>query len=357
MILNSLSVDPAEFHRVTGWHVTPHGACRGSVCVPLPPDVRKAGGRLDATVLSQRLGMALVADSAHGVWSLGPAAAVTGRILTTALAPDLVLPQLDGSPFALSSLRGLKVVLVAWASWCGCRQDLRLWSNLREQLHPRGLEVVTVALDTGGADAAGPWITRAAPNHPSLIDSQHTLGSLFGVANVPNALWIDEAGQIVRPPEPAWLEDPHASSETAAQDVAQLPPDHRDVREEIGRMNIDAAVYERMVRDWVDRGEQSRYVLDEFEVIGRSQPSTDDSSAAAAHFELGELLHRTGDHPGAVAHWKQAHRLHPENWTYKRQAWNLEAPDSVREVPAYESGWLAEVRKIGAENYFPAIVP
>jgi len=37
--------------------------------------------------------------------------------LTTAQAPDLDLPAADGSRFRLSSLRGQKVMLVAWASW------------------------------------------------------------------------------------------------------------------------------------------------------------------------------------------------------------------------------------------------
>lgn len=40
-----------------------------------------------------------------------------GHALTSAQAPDLELPDLDGRPFALQSLRGQKVLLVAWASW------------------------------------------------------------------------------------------------------------------------------------------------------------------------------------------------------------------------------------------------
>ena len=49
--------------------------------------------------------------------ALGPETAVTGRALTTAVAPELELPDADGNPFKLSSLRGKKVVLIAWASW------------------------------------------------------------------------------------------------------------------------------------------------------------------------------------------------------------------------------------------------
>jgi hypothetical protein len=116
MITDRLDLDPAAFAAATGWVVKPEGACRGEVCVPLPDAARRGDGRLDATVLAERLSMPLVADDAHGVWALGPAT-VTGRALASAELPEIELPDLDGRPFAVSSLRGRKVVLVAWASW------------------------------------------------------------------------------------------------------------------------------------------------------------------------------------------------------------------------------------------------
>ena len=39
------------------------------------------------------------------------------HVLTSAEAPDLLLPDWKGVEFALRSLRGRKVLLVAWASW------------------------------------------------------------------------------------------------------------------------------------------------------------------------------------------------------------------------------------------------
>jgi len=110
MILESLELDPTAFEARTGWAIKPEGACSGDVCVPLPP------GDLDARSVADRLGMPLVHDEAHGLWALGPAS-VTGRALTTAVAPDLTLLTTDGAPFSLASKRGSKVVLVAWASW------------------------------------------------------------------------------------------------------------------------------------------------------------------------------------------------------------------------------------------------
>jgi hypothetical protein len=117
VILHDLKVDEHEFEARTGWAIKPEGACKAEVCVPLPPAARLDDGRLDASVLSERLGMPLVADGTHGLWALGPETAVTGRALTSAVAPELVLPDHDGNPFRLSSLHGQKVLLVAWASW------------------------------------------------------------------------------------------------------------------------------------------------------------------------------------------------------------------------------------------------
>ena len=116
MILTAPRAGLAELERRTGWAIKPEGACKGEVCVPLPAG-SVADGTVDVAALGDRLGMPLVHDEAHGAWALGPESAVTGRALTTAAAPALELPDLDGNPFALSSLLGQKVLLVAWASW------------------------------------------------------------------------------------------------------------------------------------------------------------------------------------------------------------------------------------------------
>ena len=115
MILDRLDVDAAAFTAATGWELKPQGACKGDACVPMPPEATTADGRIDATVVAGRLGMPLVHDEGSDLWALGPEGG--GRALTTAVAPDLTLPDVDGNPFSLSSLKGQKVLLVAWASW------------------------------------------------------------------------------------------------------------------------------------------------------------------------------------------------------------------------------------------------
>ncbi len=111
MILDTLDVSAEQFAAGTGWQIKPQGACRAETCVPLPPS-----DGFDLPAAAERLRMALVRDEPTGLWALGPAS-LGERALLSAEAPELVLDDLAGRPFALSSLRGRKVVLVSWAPY------------------------------------------------------------------------------------------------------------------------------------------------------------------------------------------------------------------------------------------------
>ena len=96
-----------------------------------------------------------------------------------------------------------------------------------------------------------------------------------------------------------------------------------------------------------------------FAIAQAAKPAlyTDAQATAAAHFELGQHLHRAGQHAAAIPHWRQAHELDPDNWTYKRNAWNFEDPGRQGRTSAYDSSWFEDLKKIGAENYYPPVVP
>lgn len=114
MILERLTTSATEFARETGWDPKPEGLCRGEICVPAPGALD--GDTVNVAIAAERLGMPLVESSEHGVYSLGPAT-FSGKALATAVAPDPDFRTYDGSTFKLSSLRGKKVVLVAWSSY------------------------------------------------------------------------------------------------------------------------------------------------------------------------------------------------------------------------------------------------
>lgn len=116
MILTSLEVDRAAFAERTGWELKPEGACCGDVCVPLPGAVGD-GSTVDASAVADALGMPVLHDDDAELYALGPATA-TGRTLATAALPPIELPDVrTGELFDLRSLRGQKVLLLAWASW------------------------------------------------------------------------------------------------------------------------------------------------------------------------------------------------------------------------------------------------
>jgi hypothetical protein len=107
----------AAFADASGWHLRPEGACKGDVCVPLPANVRLKES-IDVGALAAAMGLPLVSgpDGPSGLSALGPDS-LGGRTLSSAEAPELVLPTIDGTEFRLSSLRGSKVFIQSWAPY------------------------------------------------------------------------------------------------------------------------------------------------------------------------------------------------------------------------------------------------
>ena len=128
----------------------------------------------------------------------------------------------------------------------------------------------------------------------------------------------------------------------------------KEMLAEASKLKIDTAAYAAALRDWATHGKRSRYALSPAEVVRRSAPRSKQVSLAAAHFELGQHLHRAGQVEAARPLFRESHRLQPDNWTYKRQAWSL--VDALQgPTPHYDGDWLSDVRAIGAENYYPKL--
>jgi hypothetical protein len=228
-----------------------------------------------------------------------------------------------------------------------------VWQALRSELHPRGLEVVTVALDTDPQYVKA-WIDAASPEHPSLLDRAHVVDELFGFVNVPSSVWIDEEGVIVRPAETANVDvSPAERIERGTLDPSRFTP---EMLELILGLRYENELYVAGLRDWVARGADSEWAKSPDEVVERSRVCGDDQARAAAHFELGAELHRRGDAAAAQRHWREAHRLDDANWTYKRQAWSLVSPDQGPSEE-YEGDFLRDVQRTGVENFYPPLAP
>lgn len=115
MLLDRLDLTPDEVWQRTGWEIKAEGACKGEICVPLADLEVRSDGTIDMRLFAEQMGMPLVTDDKYALSAIGPRAA--GRVLDDASLPAISLPDFDGDTFELASLRGRKVVLVAWASW------------------------------------------------------------------------------------------------------------------------------------------------------------------------------------------------------------------------------------------------
>lgn len=240
-----------------------------------------------------------------------------------------------------------------------------MWQELREEIHRRGCELVTVALDATGGARAARFLEKASPRHPALIDQSHLSTRLFGFVNIPSSVWIDERGWIVRPAETA----PRPPSESHAEPrplPEGIPERMKAIAKESANIVLDAADYHDALADWVENGRESRFALTPEQVVERSRPRNTGAAKGQAHFELATYLEAQGDHLRAIHHFREAQRLAPDNWLYRRQAWSLEpgpnrfwqgpTPDKPEAWP-YVGDWLTDIRREGAENYYERFHP
>jgi hypothetical protein len=212
-----------------------------------------------------------------------------------------------------------------------------------------------------------------------LLDPTHRLDALFGVVNIPSVIWIDEHGIIVRPPEPGW---PGTTSTMPAHLATSLPELGRAPRaprrpDEGGRFGAalrsgqDREHYADAIRDWVRHGPDSEYALTASEVVARSRPRPMAVSEAAAHFELADHLWREGRRDLAIAHFNATHRLQPDNWTYRRQAYSLVGNERVggefgrfvqgpvrgeEDTWPFDSDFRSEVSMLDEGEYYPRTI-
>ena len=129
---------------------------------------------------------------------------------------------------------------------------------------------------------------------------------LFGFVNVPNGVWIDEDGMIVRPAEPA-CPPGHNETRVVPQDRPSRPcrPRWPTCSSRPARSRSDPEGYvAAMIDDWVEHGAESRYALSPDEVVAPSQPRGDaEAIARGASSSSAQHLHAHGDHAAAIPHW------------------------------------------------------
>lgn len=290
LIAEGLFVDAAGLERASGWALEPEGLCRGEVCVPLfGRTITDPTGRVDLVAWAEALDLPLAYDD-DGVAAYADPPGE--RAVLAGPAPELTLPDLDGNLRSFSEGRGRKRVLATWASWCGCRDELPGWQALHEELAPLGLFLYSVALDE--PVTARPWIEKAAPTFPVVVDAHHVTADRYAITNVPSVVWVDEEDQVVKPPTIAPGDDTYV-------DYTRVP----------------AARHHDALRRWVERGELPE--------VADVPARTRDQQLALAHRRVAAHLRRLGR--DFLPHLERARELAPHDWTVVRSGIALKGED------------------------------
>ena len=177
-----------------------------------------------------------------------------------------------------------------------------MWQKLFVELQSQNFMIIAVAMDSRGTRSAGGPIRRSKATYTSLIDEDHLVADLYNMVNVPQAVWIDEAGRIVRP-----TEVPGAA-----------------LSFNLSKMRKTRAIYLDAIRDWVRNGEKSEHVFSPEKARAHLPEYTEEIALAHANFHLGRHLWEHDDRVEAMRFLRTATDLNPDSWNFFRQMKNLQ---------------------------------
>lgn len=124
------------------------------------------------------------------------------------IPPDFTLTSLDGEDITLSNLRGKKVVLNFWATWCPpCKAEMpHMQSFYDEYAKEKNVEIIAVNLTSAERDVTADakidtvmtFRDSFELTFPILLDPDNDAGLDYQIITIPTTYFIDSNGYIQR---------------------------------------------------------------------------------------------------------------------------------------------------------------
>ncbi len=115
-------------------------------------------------------------------------------------APNITLQMLDRKKLSLSSLKGKPVLITFWATSCpGCIKEIPHLIELYHELHPKGLEIIGIAMPYDRPDYVMEMVKQKKVPYRIAFDLKGEAVQAFGkVSLTPTTFLIDDKGKIIK---------------------------------------------------------------------------------------------------------------------------------------------------------------
>jgi thiol-disulfide isomerase/thioredoxin len=111
-------------------------------------------------------------------------------------APDTVIDDLDGEPYALRDDLGSVVFVHFWASWCGpCRVEMPAIQRMWNELGPEGLKIALINT-AEDEETVFSFLAAYAPEIRPLMDRDGQLTEVWSPRGLPATYVVDRRGRV-----------------------------------------------------------------------------------------------------------------------------------------------------------------
>jgi tetratricopeptide (TPR) repeat protein len=231
-----------------------------------------------------------------------------------------------------------------------CREELPVWQRFYEKHHQDNFEILSVSMDTQGAEVARRFTEAAGVTYPSAVDRAQGLWDLYGFPVVPNGFFVDEQGILryakigdfdarnpvdvaaierllaapsIPPATPPGFEYTRSIEEALhrAEEAVKRDPASLDLRLTLAERRVEA--------------KQDAQGLREFQSVVEKNPESTRAlvGMATAYLDLGQK-------EKALSALRQASALDPGNWIIHKQIWAIGHPEEF--YPAINGKWQEE---------------
>ena len=115
------------------------------------------------------------------------------------MAPDFTLTTVDGKKVQLSELKGKKVIVNFWATWCPpCKAEMPHMQNYYDEFsQDENVEILAVNLTSGDkVESVQNFVKDYGLTFPIPMDEEGMVGQTYEAITIPTSYMIDSNGRI-----------------------------------------------------------------------------------------------------------------------------------------------------------------